>query len=222
MGSLESFDEEVKEMVTTNKLSASRVKKVTDLAMDNVDQDAHLVATLFRIHKAAKSTHKISSLYIIDAIAREAKQRTKKDKGKDKESSTAVGDDVDGSSTKKGKGTYSSFLAKIEPFLDRLVGEVLSKGPPEHKDKVKKVLDIWTKTSTFSSKALKPSYAKLNGEKADDAAGLKPSRQYSSLSPSKLRHSASVMAMSSSPSTFTLTLRCGCPLARHRDRLAVG
>jgi len=94
------------------------------------------------VHKAAKSTHKISSLYIIDAITREAKQRMKRSKDKGKESSASAtpqddageaADTSDNKKSDKSKGTYASFLAKIEPFVDRLVGEVLMKGPPEHK-----------------------------------------------------------------------------------------
>lgn len=35
---------------------------------------------------------------------------------------------------------------------------------PHRQDKVKKVLEIWKKSSTFSSEALKPCYARLEGE----------------------------------------------------------
>lgn len=41
-------------------------------------------------------------------------------------------------------------------------------------EKVKKVLDIWSRTSTFSSEALKSAYGKLNGE--NDAAGSKTTK----------------------------------------------
>jgi hypothetical protein len=103
--------------------------------------DAHIVATLFKAHKQAKSTHKISSLYVIDAIAREARQQVKKaSKGKQSTSNGStpmqdgsIDDDDDVVLGRKSKGTYASFLSKIESFLDRLVSEVLTKGPPEHK-----------------------------------------------------------------------------------------
>lgn len=147
--------------------------------------DAHLVATLFKCHKQAKGSHKISTLYVIDAVAREARSIVKK--GKDRAPGAASDTptqtlspfpDEEGytrskgvASSSKGKGNCASFLAKIEVFLDRLIGEVLTKGPPEHKEKVKKVLDIWNKTSTFSSEALKSAYARLNGE---TDAGLAP------------------------------------------------
>lgn len=107
--------------------------------------DAHIVATLFKVHKQAKSTHKISSLYVIDAIAREARQQAKKAaKGKGSSSNTPLqdgadtvanddSDDFSFEKRKAAKGTYASFLSKVESFLDRLVAEVLTKGPPEHK-----------------------------------------------------------------------------------------
>lgn len=110
--------------------------------------DAHIVATLFKVHKQARSSHKISSLYLIDAIAREARQQVKKAaRGKQSTSNSntplqdgtgsAANDDSDEVSSDKrrasSRGTHASFLSKIESFLDRLVLEVLSKGPPEHK-----------------------------------------------------------------------------------------
>lgn len=168
---LQAFDSEVKELVSSGKLSSSKIKSVTEAAMANIkvsrsvpagvnwraenrraltcvllgQSDAHLVATLFKVHKQAKSSHKISSLYVIDAIAREARQQVKKAaKGKQSSSSSStpiqdggsgINDDSDEPvlGKKSSKGTYASFLSKIESFLDRLVAEVLAKGPPEHK-----------------------------------------------------------------------------------------
>lgn len=182
MTTLESFDAQVKELASSGKLSASKVKSITDAAMANIESDAHLVATLFKCHKQAKGSHKISTLYVIDAVAREARSVIKKGKDRapgaasdtptqthspfpDEEGYTrSKGGASSGSSSSKGKGNCASFLAKIEVFLDRLLGEVLTKGPAEHKEKVKKVLDIWNKTSTFSSEAIKSAYARLNGE----------------------------------------------------------
>jgi hypothetical protein len=117
--------------------------------------DAHLVATLFKAHKQAKPSHKLSSLYIVDAIAREARSQVKRGKDKGKAAATtpqasqtpSLNDDVDSdndsvSRKRKASGTYSSFLAKIESFIDRLVAEVLTKGPPEHKVSYQNAIDI--------------------------------------------------------------------------------
>ena len=49
--------------------------------------------------------------------------------------------------TTKGNGSFSSFLAKIESFIDRLVGEVIVKGLPEHK--VSSVSDDPLKSQTL-------------------------------------------------------------------------
>lgn len=103
-----------------------------------VQHDAHIVATLFKVHKQAKANHKISSLYIIDAIAREARQQIKK--GKDRTASDTPTQDGSGAedTARLGKktsknGTCAGFLTKIENFLVRVVAEVIDKGPPEHK-----------------------------------------------------------------------------------------
>ncbi|KAL7009937.1 hypothetical protein EMMF5_000846 [Cystobasidiomycetes sp. EMM_F5] len=104
--------------------------------------DAHLVATLFKVHKQAKGSHKLSSLYIIDAVSREAKQQIKRARDKSGNSKPQQRDDSTPNNEDdepelrrigKGKGTYASFLAKIENFLDRFVAENVNKGPTEHK-----------------------------------------------------------------------------------------
>lgn len=82
-----------------------------------VQNDSHLVSTLFRIHKKAKPANKIWSFYVIDAISREMKSHAKKSKGKEA----------------SGKGSSASFLQKMEICLDRIVTENLEKGLPEHR-----------------------------------------------------------------------------------------
>jgi len=51
----QAFDNEVKEMVTSNKLSASRVKKVTDAAMDNISVSA-TPAPVFRTPRTVRGS----------------------------------------------------------------------------------------------------------------------------------------------------------------------
>lgn len=81
--------------------------------------DAHLVATLFRQHKKASSATKIYSLYLIDAIAREARSLAKK-AGKSKDDSS------------KDAG-YSTFLTKLEAVLSKLVVDCWENGKVEHR-----------------------------------------------------------------------------------------
>jgi protein NRD1 len=82
------------------------------------------VSTLFRLHKRAPASHKLSALYLIDAVVRECKVRAKragggagKQNGKEQEES----------------GTFVGLLQKMERCLERLVDEAVQRGKPEHK-----------------------------------------------------------------------------------------
>ncbi|GAA6024062.1 hypothetical protein JCM10207_009295 [Rhodosporidiobolus poonsookiae] len=202
MTSLEDFDRQVKGVVTKGKLSATFVDGIVTAAMANVESDSHLVATLWRQHKKAPSANKLTSLYIIDAVAREARSRQKKiDKEGKGKTPAAASPPAAGSTTplgspgpsttpkSKGDGTYASFLKKLEAVLGKLVLDNWENGKEEHKEKVRKVLDIWTKAGTFSSSQLVRISQKLlasssmKSSSSTPAAGTSGSPKQPSLSP---------------------------------------
>ncbi|BGP55166.1 hypothetical protein JCM8202v2_002763 [Rhodotorula sphaerocarpa] len=164
MASTDDFDREVKALVTRGKLSSSAVQTVTDLAMTNIRADAQLVSTLYRHHRKAAAPNKLVSLYLIDAVAREAKTRQKKaereSQGKGKApapGSTTPTDsppDVGPEAAGGGAGDFAGFLQKLEAVLSKIVLDNWENGLPDHREKVRKVLDIWTRASTFSATAL--------------------------------------------------------------------
>ncbi|GAA5961998.1 hypothetical protein JCM3765_007191 [Sporobolomyces pararoseus] len=156
MTSLEALDSQVKSVISKNKLSSSAVDSIVQAALDNVSSDTALITLLYRHHKKATPTHKLTSLYLIDAIARAARSKYKKE-GKAKqqeESSTTPKDEPPQPETSAGSGTCGSFLKKIEGLLSKIVLDVWENAPVEHREKVRKVMDIWTKAGTFSSSAL--------------------------------------------------------------------
>ncbi|BGP31609.1 hypothetical protein JCM10296v2_003381 [Rhodotorula toruloides] len=187
MTSLEDFDRQVKALVTKGKLSSSAVDGVTKAAMANVGADSHLVSTLYRHHKKATPSHKLTSLYLIDAVAREARSRQKKadkeGKGKDRAAPAPAGsttpsgspppDDGAGAGA-SGDGTFATFLKKLEAVLGKIVLDNWENGLPEHKEKVRKVLDIWTKASTFSSSTIAKISSKLLATASTSAAPAPP------------------------------------------------
>lgn len=97
-------------------LTRNAAERADDHA-DGQGDDAHLVATLFRQHKKASSTSKIYSLYLIDAIAREARSLAKK-AAKDLSLQDAG---------------YSTFIAKLEAILSKLVVDCWENGKLEHR-----------------------------------------------------------------------------------------
>ncbi|CEQ43136.1 SPOSA6832_05035 [Sporobolomyces salmonicolor] len=192
MASLEDFDRQVKALVAKSKLSSSAVQSLVHLAMTNIASDAHLVSTLFRQHKKAASSSKLTSLYLIDAIAREARSRLKKQVAKGKEPAV-VPLDAAASTTPlyspppdgagEGAGTYASFLKKLEAVLGKVVLDCWENGPPEHKEKVRKVLDIWTKAATFSSSVLVRISQKLLASTSSSSTTASPSTRGGGMSP---------------------------------------
>lgn len=86
------------------------------------------MSTLFRSNKKATPSNKIASLYLVDAISREARSCAKKAKGKEVA--------VPAASPREGVltlGTYSSFLSKVEALLGRIVMDCWENGAPEHR-----------------------------------------------------------------------------------------
>ncbi|KAI5478881.1 RNA binding protein Nrd1 [Pseudohyphozyma bogoriensis] len=125
--SLEEFDRQIKALVSKGKLSPSLVEAVVDLAMSNISSDTHLFSTLWRAHKSASPSSKLTSLYILDAIVREARSRAKKAAAKGKEVESAD------SAAHAAKGTFATFLAKIEGVLGKMVMDCWENGVKEHR-----------------------------------------------------------------------------------------
>ncbi|EUC54827.1 hypothetical protein RSOL_074910 [Rhizoctonia solani AG-3 Rhs1AP] len=126
---------------------------LTELAMENMHLDTQMISLLYRTHKGLPTPNKISSLYVFDSIARAAhRTKAKKSLVADLHSST---------------GNAASFLIRLEGMLDGLVEDMLAHGPPEAKEKTRKVLDIWTREGTFSAGALKRLSDRVSGSHAN-------------------------------------------------------
>ncbi|TFK48550.1 hypothetical protein OE88DRAFT_1664435 [Heliocybe sulcata] len=140
MGSSEEFEAALKDVVQGKHLSASKMNKLTEVALKYMENDTQLVSILYRTHKNLSTRAKISSLYAFDALARAARHKANKH--------AAPGD------TDSGKGNCATFLLKVEGVLEGLFQDMISSGAPEAKEKTKKVLDIWHKSNTFPSAVL--------------------------------------------------------------------
>ncbi|KAI0701476.1 hypothetical protein BC835DRAFT_212520 [Cytidiella melzeri] len=138
MASLEGFETTLKEVVHAKRLSASKIEKLTELALKLMEHDTQLVSILYRTHKSSSAASKINSLYAFDALARAARNQVAKQ-------------NVDVHAI---VGNCATFLIKVEGVLEGLFQDVLSSGPREAKEKTKKILDIWLKSNTFPSAVL--------------------------------------------------------------------
>ncbi|KWU46240.1 hypothetical protein RHOSPDRAFT_32238 [Rhodotorula sp. JG-1b] len=168
MSGTDDFDREVKALVNRGKLSSSAVASLSELAMANIRSDSQLVSSLYRHHRKASPANKLVSLYLIDAIAREARSRQKTADKEGKGAGTAAGSTTPAESPpgaaagpSAGEGDFASFLRKLEAVLSKIVLDNWENGLPEHREKVRKVLDIWTRASTFGASALAKISTKL-------------------------------------------------------------
>ncbi|KAI5123206.1 hypothetical protein M0805_003972 [Coniferiporia weirii] len=138
--SRQTFEATLKEVVKGKRLSASKMNKLTEVSMELMEYDTRLVSILYRTHKSLPASSKISSLYCFDALCRAARHHVVKQN---------LSGDINSE-----KGNCATFLQKIEGVLDGLFQDLLISGIPEAKEKTKKILDIWTKSSTFPSNVL--------------------------------------------------------------------
>ncbi|KAI0317157.1 hypothetical protein OF83DRAFT_174914 [Amylostereum chailletii] len=135
------FEPALKEVVNAKRISASRMKDVTDMGLGLMQHDTQLVSVLYRTHKSCKSQPKIHSLYVVDSLARAARRYA------DKHGQTG---DANAS-----PGTCATFMLKLENVLDGFFQEMTAPNVPEGKEKSKKILDIWTKNRTFPAGVVK-------------------------------------------------------------------
>ncbi|KAL7280387.1 hypothetical protein ACG7TL_005313 [Trametes sanguinea] len=113
-----------------------------------MDHDTQMVSILYRTHKGLSTSAKVWSLYAFDALARAARNRANKSR-------------MTADLTSE-KGNCATFLLRIEGILDGLFQDLISTGNDDVKEKAKKIVDIWTKSHTFSAAVLSPLYALLN------------------------------------------------------------
>ncbi|KAK4055985.1 hypothetical protein OIO90_002980 [Microbotryomycetes sp. JL221] len=132
--SIEEFDSQVKTALGRGKaLSSSTVTAIVDMAMQNIRDDAHVVATLYKQHKRASSGAKLYSLYLIDAVAREARTRAKKRKAAGNQGSTTPTGSPKASSSSTRDGDETTFLKKLDALLSKIIMDCWDNGKAEHK-----------------------------------------------------------------------------------------
>ncbi|KAJ8095249.1 hypothetical protein PM082_010472 [Marasmius tenuissimus] len=203
MAQLDDFETLLKEVVQAKRLSASKMTKLTDVAMKLMEEDTQLVSILYRTHKSLSSSAKISSLYVFDALARAAKHQVNKQN---------LTGNINSS-----KGNSATFLLRVEGILEGLFREVIAAKSPELKEKAKKVLDIWTKGNTFPSAILTRLGAILEGKESQEPPAKPP---HATSDPRVAAQATNApAAVPSPPSTTTTTPPSQSPLPNPQSAL---
>jgi len=137
------FESALKEVVLAKRLSASKMGKLTELAMKAMEvrtsslcftlglselivtfprsqqNDTQLVSILYRTHKTLPTASKVSSLYAFDALSCAARSQVNKD---------GLTGDINSE-----KGNCATFLLKVKGILEGLFNDLISTGSPETK-----------------------------------------------------------------------------------------
>ncbi|TFK39832.1 hypothetical protein BDQ12DRAFT_681310 [Crucibulum laeve] len=150
MEPMKEFESVLKEVVNAKRLSASKMSKLTEIALKSMEHDTKLVATLYRTHRSLPTAAKVHSLYVFDALARAARHQANKHNLAADPSSQ--------------KGNCATFLLKLEGIVESLFQDMISSDGTEAKEKSKKVLDIWSKGNTFPTPVLSRLSKVLEGE----------------------------------------------------------
>lgn len=139
MSAVEQFESVLKELPTLKApgVSGSRIKKLTDIAVKNVSEESKLITILYSNCKAAPSSHKLGTLYVVDSIVRifidEAKKQNQE------------------INSQAPEGTFASAVNKISELVESLIDDAMDLLINKSQTiKIGKLVDIWERAETFS------------------------------------------------------------------------
>ncbi|GFZ45037.1 hypothetical protein JCM24511_02763 [Saitozyma sp. JCM 24511] len=162
MSDLKSWSSLLETTVLAPRLSGSKVQSLSSsaLALSASGQDTELVTIFYKLNGSLPpgGQSRVSSLYVFDAIARAARSAAGKGKGKAGGAATGAG----------------GLVNKMEGVVDRWVKGMVDDGKgnvwAEGKEKMRKILEIWTKGQTFPQVTLDKLSAIVAGPSAGPSA----------------------------------------------------
>ncbi|KAG5439150.1 hypothetical protein PCANB_001449 [Pneumocystis canis] len=114
-------------------VSGSKIQKLTQIAVQHVKDSGKMAMLLYKHFKKTPGTHKLGVLYVLDSIAR------------------AYQDLARGDDTAPEDGTFAGGLQQLTQLLESLMNDMMLYAPEEHREKVRKLVNIWEKAATFPS-----------------------------------------------------------------------
>jgi len=141
-------------------VSGSRITSLTSLCLSNIQSESVLIQKIFTHFKKAPGTHKLGVLYVVDSVTRKWLEQAK-----------AQGQGVTKSAP---DGTYGAGVNRVTELMPVLMNDIVQSAPEEHKEKIKKLLDIWEKGQTFPAPMLESFKEKINAPPAPNASTTPP------------------------------------------------
>ncbi|KAK2770353.1 hypothetical protein FQN53_005577 [Emmonsiellopsis sp. PD_33] len=129
-------------------VSGSKINSITSLCVANVQSESVLVQKIYTHFKRAPGTHKLGVLYVVDSVTRQWVEAARKE-----------GQTVSSSAP---DGTFAAGVNRVTELLPVLMTDIINNAPEDHKDKIRKLVDIWERAYTFPADLLSSFKQKLN------------------------------------------------------------
>ncbi|KAI9787347.1 MAG: hypothetical protein M1816_007633 [Peltula sp. TS41687] len=129
-------------------VSGSKISTITALCTANVQSESVLIQKIFTHFKRVPSTHKLGVLYVLDSVTRQWVDHARK-----------AGQAMDATAV---DGTYQAGVNRVTELLPILMTDIIQHAPEDQKEKIRKLVDIWERGSTFPAAMLQSFKDKLN------------------------------------------------------------
>ncbi|KAI9886051.1 MAG: hypothetical protein M1823_002124 [Watsoniomyces obsoletus] len=121
-------------------VSGSKIVAITSLCTNNIQSESVIVQKIYTHFKKAPGTHKLGVLYVVDSVTRQWVDHARK-----------AHQTVDSNA---GDGTYAAGVNRVTELLPVLMNDIVEHAPPDQKEKIRKLIDIWDRGSTFPAPML--------------------------------------------------------------------
>ncbi|KAI9796410.1 MAG: hypothetical protein M1833_006182 [Piccolia ochrophora] len=135
-------------------VSGSKINSVTSLCIANIQSESVLVQKLYTHFKKTPGTHKLGVLYVVDSVTRQWVDHAKKT------------GQVPGSSASD--GTFAAGVNRVTELMPVLMTDIIQHAPEDQKDKIRKLVDIWERGSTFPGPMIASFKEKLDAPRSKE------------------------------------------------------
>ncbi|KAI9735253.1 MAG: hypothetical protein M1834_001843 [Cirrosporium novae-zelandiae] len=129
-------------------VSGSKISSITSLCNNNVQSESALITKIYTHFKKTPGTHKLGVLYVVDSVTRQWVEQARK-----------AGQTIAPGAP---DGTYAAGVNRVTELLPVLMADIINTAPEDQKARIKKLVDIWERGSTFPGPILSNIKDKLN------------------------------------------------------------
>ncbi|KAL8791383.1 MAG: hypothetical protein Q9195_005921 [Heterodermia aff. obscurata] len=141
-------------------VTGSKIASITSLCVANIQSESVLIQKVYTHFKKAPGTHKLGVLYVVDSVTRQWLEHARK-----------AGQTPGPTAT---DGTFAAGVNHVTELLPSIMTDIINNAPEAQKDKIKKLVDIWERGSTFPASMIANFKAKLSIPATDAIASNTP------------------------------------------------